>query len=99
MPRTDTTAASTAFEIHREGNRSVYGDVIVGVTPKGSTNMIELGKAAGVAVYVPNTVRRARMSLVIPDGTNLSGATLHVQYRERTEAGGKVLAESALSLP
>jgi len=99
VPPTGTTAASAAFEIHREGNRSVYGDVIIGLTPKGGANMIELGKAAGVAVYVPNAVRRAKMSLVIPDGTNLNGATLHVLYRERTEAGGKVMAESALSLP
>lgn len=73
--------------------------MVVGVTPKGSSTMIELGKAAGVAVYVPNALRRAKMSLVVPDGTKLSGATLHVIYRERTEAGGAVLAESALTLP
>jgi hypothetical protein len=52
-----------------------------------------------VAVYVPNARRRVRMALAMPDGAVLSGGTLKVSYRERPEAGGRLLAESAVALP
>ena len=90
--------ASIAFEIDRTGNRSVYGDLTVTFIPKGGAP-IEVAKAGGVAVYVPNALRRARMPLRTPDGTALSGGTLRVSYRERADAGGKLLAESSLAIP
>jgi hypothetical protein len=90
--------ASIAFEIDRTGNRSVYGDLTVTFTPKTGAP-IELAKAGGVAVYVPNPLRRARMPLRTPDGTTLSGGTLRVSFRERADAGGKLLAEATLAIP
>lgn len=92
------TGAALAFEIHREGNRSVYGDLAVKFTPK-SGAAIELAKAAGVAVYVPNPLRRARIPVSLPEGTVLSGGSMEVSFRERAEAGGKLLAESHIVLP
>ena len=44
-------------------------------------------------------VRRARMALQVPTGTTLAGGTLNLTYRERAEAGGKMMAEASLSLP
>ena len=90
--------ASIAFEIDRSGNRSVYGDLVVTFIPK-SGAPIEVAKAGGVAVYVPNALRRARMPLRTPEGTTLSGGTLRVVFRERADAGGKVLAEATLAIP
>ena len=87
-----------AFQILRTGNRSVYGDLAVTFTPRGGAP-IEVAKAGGVAVYVPNPVRRARMPLRLPPGTAISGGTFHITYRERADAGGKLLAESSVVIP
>jgi hypothetical protein len=90
--------AAVSFDILREGNRSVYGDISVTFTPRLGVSQ-DLIKAAGVAVYTPNPLRKARMPLTLPPGLLLSGGTLKISYRERAEAGGKLLAESALVLP
>jgi hypothetical protein len=60
---------------------------------------VEVGRAFGVAVYVPNPQRRARLQLDPPTGMALAGGVLHVTFRERPEAGGALLAEARLALP
>jgi fimbrial chaperone protein len=90
--------AGVSFDILREGNRSVYGDISVTFTSKEGVSHA-LSKASGVAVYVPNRLRQARMPLAFADGTVLSGGTLKVSYRERAEAGGALMAEASLALP
>ncbi len=87
-----------AFQFERSGNRSVYGDVEVHFTPQGGAAQI-VARAAGVAVYTPNTVRFASLPLQAPAGTALARGTLRASYRERPEAGGALLAESTLVLP
>ena len=87
-----------SFELRRDGTRSVYGDLGVTWTRRGGAP-VEVGRAAGVAVYVPNPTRLVRMPLQLPAGTSLSGGTLRLTYRERADAGGAVLAESRLELP
>jgi P pilus assembly chaperone PapD len=90
--------ASVGFQIDRSGDRSVYGDLSVTFTPEGGTS-VEVAKAGGVAVYVPNALRRARMPLRTPEGIALSGGSLRVSFRERADAGGRLLAEATLALP
>jgi hypothetical protein len=87
-----------AFDIRRDGSRSVYGDLAVTFTPRGGAP-IDVGKAGGVAVYVPNPLRRARLPLQLPPGATLAGGTLRLSYRERADTGGKLIAESTLVLP
>ena len=89
---------SLAFQILRQGNRSVYGDLAVTFVPR-SGPPVEVAKAGGVAVYVPNPMRRARMPLQLPAGVALAGGSLRLSYRERADSGGKLLAESILQLP
>jgi fimbrial chaperone protein len=89
---------SLAFEIDRSGDRSVYGDLAVTFTPK-SGAPIEVAKAGGVAVYVPNASRKARIPLRLPEGTRVSGGNLRVSFRERADAGGKLLAEASIAIP
>jgi fimbrial chaperone protein len=88
-----------SFTIRREGNRSVYGDLQVRFTSK-SGETLDLARANGVAVYVPNAVRRVQLPLhaPIPAGGG-SGGVLSVVFRERAEAGGRVLAETSMTLP
>ena len=87
-----------SFQINRSGNRSLYGDLSVTFTPSGG-KALALAKADALAVYVPNALRRVRLVLSVPVGQTLAGGSLNLSYRERAEAGGKLLAEESLSLP
>lgn len=98
LPAESNAGPALGFQINRSGNRSVYGDLTVRFTPRGGAP-VELAKAGALAVYVPNPLRRARMQLQVPAGTALAGGSLSLQYRERAEAGGKLLAEASLPLP
>lgn len=90
--------ATLAFVLQRSGNRSVYGDLGATFTPAGGTEQ-QVGKAAGVAVYTPNALRRGRLELQPPPGLALARGTLRLTYRDRPEAGGKLLAEAVLQVP
>ena len=98
LPATSTSGPTLDFQINRSGNRSVYGDLAARFTPR-SGAPVELARAGALAVYVPNLLRRARLQLQVPSGTVLAGGSLSVYYRDRAEAGGKLLAESSLALP
>ncbi len=87
-----------AFVINREGNRSVFGDLVVTFTPPGGAP-VEVAKAGGAAVYVPNALRRARIPFRVPTGATLKGGTVRIVYRERQDSGGKVLAEATIKAP
>ena len=76
----------------------MYGDLTVTFTPKAG-KPVDLSKANALAVYTPNALRRVRMPLQVPPGTVLAGGTLSLSYRERPEAGGKMIAEASLALP
>lgn len=87
-----------ALQFEREGNSSVYGDLDVDFTPRGGKPRA-LAQVGGIAVYTPNALRKAVVQLNVPAGTTLSHGTLEVSYRDRPEAGGKVLAQATLELP
>lgn len=87
------------LQLNRTGNRSTYGDIVVDFTPQGAANASTVGRVGGVAVYVPNPLRRATLNLQVPNGVKLERGTMQVRYQERAEDGGKVLAESRLVLP
>jgi P pilus assembly chaperone PapD len=87
-----------AMQMERSGTRSVYGDLAVTFTPSGGAE-VEVARVGGLAVYTPNAMRRANLVLSPPKGSALARGTLHVTYRERPDAGGKLLAEASLALP
>jgi len=87
-----------AFQFDREGNSSVYGDLAIHFTPRGGKPQ-QLALVGGIAVYTPNRVRKAVVPLQAPNGTALAHGTIEVSYRDRPEAGGKVLAQATLELP
>jgi hypothetical protein len=97
-PTAQESGPVLTYQIKRSGNRSVFGDLTATFTPRGG-QPLELAKAGGVAVYVPNPVRRVRMNLTVPPGVALSKGTLNLTFRERAHAGGKLIAESSLPLP
>lgn len=87
-----------ALRFERQGASSVYGDVSVTFTPRGG-KPAALAQVGGIAVYSPNRVRQAALPLQVPKGMQLAGGTLEVAYRDRPEAGGKLLAQASLDLP
>jgi len=99
-PSAANPQGAIALQMHRDGNRSVYGDLVATVTTPGGVTL-EVAKAGGVAVYVPNAVRRAVLPLQLPPGTvGLPvGGVIKVSFRDRPEAGGRLLAETSLALP
>lgn len=82
-----------AFEIQRQGNRSLYGDLVVMFTPDGGAEQT-LARANGVAVYTPNPRRRVRIALPPASASGM----LRVVLQERADDGGKPLAEARLPL-
>jgi P pilus assembly chaperone PapD len=87
-----------SFTFWRTGNRSTYGDVVAIYTAPGR-KPVEVGAAKGIAVYVPNAERRARLPLKLPDGTTLRGGELQLRYNERLEDGGALIAQAAVPVP
>lgn len=87
-----------SFVFRRQGNQSVYGDIVATFTPAGG-KPAEVGRVSGVAVYVPNAVRRAQLPLRPPKGVALRGGALRLTYSEQPSAGGKRLAEAQILLP
>jgi P pilus assembly chaperone PapD len=86
------------LQFERDGSSSVYGDVSVTFTPRGGQPQT-LAQVGGIAVYTPNRVRQAALPLELPKGLQLAHGTLEVSYRDRPEAGGKLLAQANLDLP
>jgi P pilus assembly chaperone PapD len=86
------------LQFERDGSSSVYGDVSVTFTPRGGQPQT-LTQVGGIAVYTPNRVRQAALPLELPKGLQLAHGTLEVSYRDRPEAGGKLLAQANLDLP
>ncbi len=91
-------SAQLGFRIERSGNASVYGDLAARFTPHGGAEQV-LARASGVAVYTPNTFRRAALSLKLPAGAVLGRGSLRLTFHERAEAGGKLLADAVLAVP
>lgn len=85
--------------LNRTGNRSTYGDITVTTRFAGDSRDTVLARVAGLAVYVPNPLRRLTLALQVPAGKSLSGARVQVEYRERPEDGGGVLAKGSLIAP
>lgn len=98
LGRDEAQRAQLALQFEREGNSSVYGDVSVSFTPRNGKPH-SLARIGGIAVYAPNRVRQATLPLQVPAGVALAGGTLEVSYRDRPEAGGKLLAQASLDLP
>lgn len=97
-PARDNGVPTLNFAIQRDGNRSVYGDIVATYIPLSGEPM-EIARVGGVAVYVPNVHRLARLPLRLPEGTILKGGKIQLKYVEPKEAGDNVIAQSELTLP
>ncbi len=87
-----------SLRFNRQGNQSVYGDMVATYTSPGA-EPVEVGRVNGLAVYVPNATRTARIPLNLPEGKVLKGGSIKLTYSDRPEDGGKLLAETFVNVP
>ena len=87
-----------AFHMNRSGSRSVYGNLLATYTPTGG-RPIDVSQVNGVAVYVPNSLRQAKLPIALPEGMALKGGVIHLTFLQRPEDGGKPFAQASLALP
>lgn len=92
------TAPELGFTFRREGNRSVYGDVVATYVAPGEKPVV-IGSATGIAVYVPNVERKARLPLKPPEGLLLHGGEIQLRYNEQADAGGALIAQATVRVP
>ena len=85
------------LQIHRSGNRSVYGNLTATFVPASGKPTV-VGIANGVAVYTPNTMRAAGLTLRVPPGVVLRNGRLHLTYTEQTK-GNETIAQADLLVP
>lgn len=90
--------AVLGFTIERDGNRSVYGDILATFIPEQGSPVVA-GRANGVAVYTPNAKRAASILLDRLDVNEIRRGTLRLVYTEQAEDGAGILAERSLKLP
>lgn len=96
-PQTDKKQPIIKFNINRTGNRSVYGDLVVNYTPLNGQS-IEVSRVGGLAVYVPNAIRKTKMEIKLPEALKLQGGLLHIDYLEKADAGGRLIAQADFKL-
>jgi fimbrial chaperone protein len=97
-PAAGSAAGQLSFQMRREGNRSVYGDLLATFTTTAGVTF-ELARAGGVAVYTPNAVRHVQLPLQMPASGKLPAGVLRLSFKERPESGGKLVAEASVNLP
>jgi len=91
------TVPSLNLVFNREGEKSVYGDLIVEYEPlKGAK--VEVGVVRGIAVYTPNSVRRFQMQLSKPEGVDYTSGKLLVRYVDGSDTSSEVFATGELIL-
>lgn len=91
----DPAKGELSVVIEREGNRSVYGNLVAHWKAPGTTT-VEIGRINGIAVYTPNAQRAVTMQLTAPEGSVIAGGTLSLQYSEQLEDRQRILAETSM---
>jgi hypothetical protein len=97
-PASGSEPPALSFTLAREGNRSVYGDVIVTHLASAGGSGVEVARLSGIAVYVPNPILRLRVALQPPPGVTLDRGRLRVAFLLKPEEGARALAEAELEL-
>lgn len=94
---TKNASPRLALTLSRTGNRSAYGDLTVTqVLPGGRARVV--GRVRGLAVYVPNPIRRVAVKLDLGSAEALTTGTLRVTFEE-SAGEPEALAEAELALP
>lgn len=79
----DLKLEQSNLDLHvlRDGNRSLYGDLVASWVPKGGKSTL-IGEMKGLAIYAPNSSRYIRLPLQIPKGLVLKQGRLDVVFKD-----------------
>lgn len=89
--------ATASLVIHRQGNRSVYGDLSLSyLSERGAAQV--MGVMKGVSVYSPNPTRIVRI-LLAPAAASLPARGLWLVSYANPAPDGQTIAESSFILP
>ncbi|HEX7048552.1 MAG TPA: molecular chaperone [Gammaproteobacteria bacterium] len=80
------------FRLRRSGNRSIYGDIRLYLTPQGGEERL-VGETLGLAVYPPLEARNVSVPFNKLDAANLPPGRLRVEYVDHDD-NARVLAEA-----
>lgn len=92
------------MSLHRDGERSVYGDINVDFIPDESVDSqddepnqepepIRIGRRSGTAVYTPNDLRHVELPVELPDEISLDDGRILVTYESD---GGETLTSGEI---
>lgn len=99
-PKIDTTSkegTKLLFTIHRTGNMSSYGDILIThISPNGKETKI--GSSVGVAIYTPTILQNFKVNLAFTTPLDLKKGKIHILYSTHSESRPEKLAESILEL-
>lgn len=87
-----------SLRIHRTGNRSVYGNLRVGLVGTDGREQV-IGEMNGVAVYTPNAFRVVQVPVRLPAGVVPRKTLLRVTYRDAEHEDAGILAQAEVTVP
>ncbi|MDH5710370.1 MAG: fimbria/pilus periplasmic chaperone [Gammaproteobacteria bacterium] len=92
-------APSISIDMHRTGNKSVYGDFRAIFTPTDGGEPVIIALVNGVSVYSTNVFRQFTMPISTPEGTALNNGNIRIIFLEsgKDEKTG-LIAETNFSL-
>lgn len=74
-----------ALQVSRQGNRSVYGDLDIYYLPGSGDQATLLNQLKDFVLYTSSDTRRLEVDLHIPDGVELNGGELLIDYKTSEE--------------
>lgn len=89
------STATLNFQLRREGDKSLYGDITVTYQAKGA-KPVEINSTRGLAVYTPNRLRQISLQLTAPESTSFGAGKYTIVYRDRKSKS--VLAKRELTI-
>ncbi len=91
------TGYSVTMNLHRTGNKSVFGDLYLWFI--GSDGLRhEIGLVRGIAVYTPNSIRQFTMPVQMPEGLDPSVGMIMIRYSGGSDTGRKVYDEVVIDI-
>ncbi|HUP91636.1 MAG TPA: hypothetical protein VM074_05260 [Solimonas sp.] len=84
-----------SFALQREGNRSVFGDLVATWVAATGTEA-RIGEARGVAVYTPNPERRVRLAVTMPPARG--PGFVKIEFKDRAADGGTGDAQARMTV-
>jgi len=97
LERLQDTLQTLKLTIHRKGNISIYGDILIEYLPL-QGNSYQVGIVAGIGVYTCIDKRNVVVRLTNKSGALLTNGKLKVQYVSNGEAKRIVYAEGELDI-